>query len=885
MPKLPAVPRILLRATLAGIAVVAAVWAGTRLQPIPAHWSDVPPAASAPTLIRVLDRDGLPVAVMRRAEHPFIPASLDQIDPLLIEATLAAEDRRFFSHPGIDPAAIVRAAWQNMRSRRLISGGSTLTQQLVSLLDEHAQGRGTHDGDSRTASWRHKLRTAWIALALETRWSKEEILEAYFNLASYGTDLRGVRAACRTYFAHDPDIVTLEEAALLAALPQSPARLDPRRRPENARTARNRVLQRMGIDPEAREQARARSLGLAATWSAPGASIAPHWTARLVQLPPDVCEVRLPLDGALQMKATSALHEVLMDLEELGADAGGVTAIHNSSGEVRAWVGSPDWGHPGHGQVDGTLALRQPGSALKPFAYALAFERGLRPSSILADLPTSHPGADGIFRPRNYSGSHNGPVRARMALANSWNAPAVALLANLGAGELLAALRDVGLESLERRADEYGLGLILGVGEVRLADLTNAYACLARGGIYYPRVEIIEARDAAGRLVSGPGPMTAPAGALAGIQDHDSRAALRPRRVFDPDACFIIASILSDEEARAPEFGRSDLLSFPYPAAVKTGTSSDWRDNWAFGFTEDWTVGVWVGAAGGGSMDRVSGTAGALRVMRRVLDYAHSTVPTTAVHDDPVAAMPGRFPAPDGFERRRICALSGMRARPQCPDQILEWSLKDDPQDLVCDWHRMVEIDAASGLLARPCTPADRVREVPFVRSGSAGAYGGPPGLFASWFLEQGRPSPPLDPTPCICMEIGCRAVQDGLDAHLSDTGRHRANTRTSGTHADQDDAWAHPRAFCRIHNPVDGSIYYIDPSLPAAQQAIALEGACAGEEQVWLINGEVYARSAHGGTVFWPLSPGRHEIVLRSSGPDGPELEDAVRIVVEDDE
>jgi len=799
--------------------------------------------------------------VIRRAEHPFIPACLNQIDPLFVEATLAAEDRRFFTHPGVDPAAALRAAWQNIRSGRMISGGSTLTQQLVNLLDAQPPpvNQGEHGRDIRESAWGRKLRTAWLALALETRWSKKHILEAYFNLASYGTDLQGVRAACRTYFSHDPDTLTLEQAALLAALPQSPVRLDPRRRPADARTARNRVLQRMKIDGGTRSNAEARSLGIVAAPPVPGTSIAPHWMARLAQLPHQVCEVRLPLDRSLQIEASAALRDVMLDLEDLGADAGGVVVIHNSSGEMRASVGSPDWEHPGHGQVDGTMALRQPGSALKPFAYAMAFERGLRPSSILPDLPLSHPGTDGVFRPRNYSGLHRGPVRARIALANSWNAPAVALLSELGAAEFLDLLHSLGLNSLDRPAGEYGLGLILGVGEVTLADLTAAYACLARGGVFFPRMEILEALDSEGSPVPNPNPEQSRT-----LHDPDGATAAQtaPHRIFGTDACFLTLSILSDEEARAPAFGRGPLLTFPYAAAIKTGTSSDWRDNWAFGLTEEWTVGVWVGTAGGGPMDRVSGTRGALRVMRKLLDYLHEDSPGDTGPDDPTAAEPGRFTPPWGFERRWICALSGMPAGPRCPGRVPEWFSLSDPQSRACDWHLIVEIDSASGLLARECTPEDRVHEALFVQSGSVDPIGSPPGIFEPWFREQGLPLPPSRASACECLDPQCRPLH-----RLSPGPRF-------------DDA---APASTRIWNPVDGSVYFIDPTLPAAQQAIALEGSGDGVELVWFVNGEEYARTRHGERVFWPLSPGCHEIVLRSHAHGGQARVDAVRIVVEE--
>ncbi|MFN8548560.1 MAG: penicillin-binding protein 1C [Candidatus Eisenbacteria bacterium] len=842
--------RALRLATIAGVTIAGvtcvALWLVPALTPLPPRWTEPIPS----TLLTVTDREGRPLAELGRDDLACLPVALTAIDSTLIAATLAAEDRRFFHHPGIAPLAVARAAGQNLRAGHAVSGGSTLTQQLVKLLDR------SYGPLSPT----EKLRQLYWALVLEAHCTKRELLAEYLNRAPYGPTLSGVEAAARCYFDHAAAHLSLPEAALLAALPQSPARFDPRRHPEAAMAARNRVLDRMPLAHARREAAKEAPLGLA---SSPRAELplAPHWAERVRVAYPTATVARLPIDRDLQSGVRDDLRGAISELRARGADDGAVVVIENQTNEVRAWVGSPDYRDPRHGQFDAVLARRQPGSALKPFEYALAFEQGLDPASLLPDLPLTFPGPDGSFTPGNYAGGWHGPVRARLALANSWNTPAVALLASLGPEALLARLRALGLSSLDQPASRYGLGLALGVGEVTLLELTEAYAVLARGGLARPRVDLLEVEDANGELLARRAPLSRAANA-------DST--FGGRRVIERRAAFFVNSILSDPRARALAFGRGGPFERPFPCAIKTGTSSDWRDNWAFGYTARYTVGVWVGRAGGEDGSRF-GTEGAILALRRVLLRLHDA------HEIDDAPFPSVIA---GVEEREICPLSGMAAGPDCPGAVREWCASDAPRGEPCLWHRTVTIDVANGLLARACTPNTRVAPTLFTLPTTESAVPRridplarvTPIGFERWAREQGWPVPPAALTACVCGRADCGA----RDANTALFVREETGAKSSFALAAASLHRSAPRRAqagtserpCRILRPVEGAIYALDPSLPRAQQAIALEASAGPDPVRWSVDGDELGTAASGERVFWPLRAGRHRVRAERIAP-----------------
>ncbi|ADK84544.1 penicillin-binding protein 1C [Desulfarculus baarsii DSM 2075] len=552
-------------------------------------------------------------------QGPWTPTS--EITPLLRAALIAAEDRRFYAHPGVDPLALGRAAWQWLRAGRVVSGGSTISMQLARLLRPQRRTLAAKLDEAATALW------------LEARLGKDEILGQYLNRAPFGGPLVGVGAASRLLLGKAPQRLAPHEAALLAALPKNPSGLLAKSQRPRLKARRDAILRAMAQAGVLDRAALARALAAPVEVGAPPPRpSAPHFARALARrLPPDApAATPTFIDPELQAALSALAAEHVRQGRELGMRQAAILVLRNSDRAVLAWVGSADWQDPNAGQVDGVLAPRQPGSALKPFIYALALERGHTLAERLADEPLGLATAGGVFRPVDYDGRHRGMVSLRVALASSLNLPALRLVDKLGQPRVLAGLRGLGL-ALPRAADHYGLGLALGNGEVSLLDLTVAYAALAAGGRWAPA-----------RLWPGQAPAV-------------------ERQALDPAACRLIADVLADDQARALGFGRHSLLELPFPAAVKTGTSQHFRDNWCLGFTADYTVGVWVGDFAGRPMRGVSGLSGAGPLWRKAMMFLHRRAP---------GALP---PWPPGVRRLRVRADSGQLAGPDCQRTVEEY--------------------------------------------------------------------------------------------------------------------------------------------------------------------------------------------------------------------
>jgi penicillin-binding protein 1C len=645
------------RAVLAAAACAAAAALWIRCGPLPEGFLDSAPHQS----VEITDRHGRPLyesLSARGGRSRWLSA--EELPPRLIEATLAAEDRRFFSHPGIDPIALLRAALRNARAGTVVEGGSTLTQQAVKQI------AGTVGGGRRLTG---KLREMLYALRLEHRLAKREILALYLNLAPYGGQLVGAGSASLAYFGVLPASLTPAQAAFLAALPRAPGRFDPLRNPGAASHRQRLVISRMErlgfLESADAATARRETLRLLRP---DRASPAPHFVERVLsrQAGGRTRRIQTTLDLPLQRAVGRIIESQREALVRHGAHNVAVAVLDNATAEWLAWEGSGISGKEKHGAaIDGVVAPRQPGSALKPFTYALAFEKGFTPASVLPDIPshfpTSQPGI--LYSPRNYDGVFRGPLRARAALAGSENVPAVWLLSRVGVPDLLRLLRSAGFTTLSRTSDHYGYGLTMGDAEVPLAEVVAAYSTFARGGIYRrPRmIRSTEAADGA----SGPGD-----------PPHAGE------RIVSPRTAFWISDILSDAPARAYAFGEGGSLDFPYPVAVKTGTSQAYRDNWTVGYTRAVTVGVWVGNFDRSELKNSSGVTGAGPIFHAVLEAAQIRVAgrLPSERDPPVA-----FPPPE-LEPRSLCALSGREAIPACPAVQTEWL--DGRRLATCTWHR-----------------------------------------------------------------------------------------------------------------------------------------------------------------------------------------------------
>jgi len=604
-------------------------WLGLR-------WVPLPPALFRAQLPEweFLDRTGQPLRSVRPDNQPFRhTVEYGEIPQPLIQATLAAEDRRFWHHPGVDWRGSARAAWQLARHRRILSGGSTITQQLIKLAER------------RPRTLRTKLIEAVQALRLEQVWDKQRIFAAYLNRLDYGNFNRGCEAAAQYYFAKSLGDLSPAECALLAGLPQAPTRLNPNSHFGRAVKRQQWILGQMRLAGWLTEDQFQRAIREPVRLAAARRSFeAPHFMDLVLSLerapdaPPGLgvrqpsggleatsaqgrapeswrddghLTVRTTLDLALNQFAESSLRQHLSRLRAQHVSNGAIVVLDNRSGDVLALVGSENYFAPAAGQVNGVWAPRSPGSTLKPFTYLLALERGATPATVVADVPTEFTTTTGLFAPVNYNRHCYGPMRYRLALANSLNISAVKVLASIGGpAPLQRLLQQCGLSALGRPAEDYGLGLTIGNAEVRLLELANAYACLARLGQYKPYRLLRDSPGHAGLPNSGSG----------------SRSA---RQIADPAAAYLIADILSDNEARTLGFGAESPLHFEFPVGCKTGTSSDFRDNWAFGYSPEFTVGIWVGNFDGSPMQHVSGVTGAAPILHDLFVHLHLRYGTT----------------------------------------------------------------------------------------------------------------------------------------------------------------------------------------------------------------------------------------------------------------
>jgi penicillin-binding protein 1C len=578
--------RSLLRHSYLLVAVGIITWALTP------YAFNLPPSLEAllPPSPQMLDRHGVVLDEFPRADFfRHHPVSLEEVPRSLLEATLVAEDKRFFRHDGMDYLATGRAARDLVLERRVISGASTITQQLVKISSLPVR-RNVFT----------KLRETFTARHLEYKWTKEEIITAYFNRLDYGNHRQGCREAAHFYLGKPLADLSLAESALLAGLPQSPSLHNPLRNPASALKRRNWILGRLEseLDYDAEQIAAAKAEPLLLRSFPPHPS-APHLASQLRRSEGNRPTIKTTIDGSLQRGVNEIVRRELARLKKSNAQHAAVVVLDNASGEVLALVGSGDFADPRGGQINGALAPRSAGSTLKPFTYLLAFERGgLSPGSIIADIPTPYRTEEGLDLPTNYDHKHYGPVTIRYALANSLNVSAMRTLNKVGGPTpLKQLLLQAGLTTLNKPAAEYGLGLTIGNAEVSLLELTNAFATLARLGQFRPTI----------LLRGGPSP------SLNDLHPPISSAA----------TAYLIADILSDDAARTPAFGHRSALQLPFRAAVKTGTSSDFRDNWCLGFTRDLTVGVWVGNFDNTPMRGVSGVSGAGPIFHRTMLALH----------------------------------------------------------------------------------------------------------------------------------------------------------------------------------------------------------------------------------------------------------------------
>ncbi len=545
------------------------------------------------TRAEVLDASGAPLTrhyLQRWNTADRLP--LAQVPALLKTAIVSAEDHRYWHHRGIDWRARLAAVWQAIRAGRAVRGASTISEQVVRLI--HPRPR------TIWARWVE----GFEAMRLEMRFSKSAILEFYLDQVPYGANRRGVRQAARYYFGREPATLSEPEMLALAVMPRAPSRLDPMRDAGRLRGPMQRLARRMATDgliPESRIAVLATPpLALRADDDGIPAG---HFVAEARRRAHggDGSALHTTLDAGLQRQAQQLLDQRVRDLARVGVRQGGLLVVELDGNRVRSWNVANLDAADGEIGIDTVLTPRQPGSALKPFVYALALERGWTAATRIADEPTAAHVGDGLHPYRNYSRLSYGAVSVREALGNSLNVPAVKALQFVGGAAFLDLLHRLGMTGLRAHPDHYGDGIALGNGEVTLAQLVNAYATLARQGRQQP-LQLFE----------------------------DGRERQSPQAVLSRDSASIITDILSDPRARLLEFGDGGLLRFPGQTAVKTGTSSDYRDAWCLAYNHRYVVGAWMGTLNGAAMDGVTGSIGPALLVRSVfglLDQRHPPQP------------------------------------------------------------------------------------------------------------------------------------------------------------------------------------------------------------------------------------------------------------------
>ncbi|MCB9137803.1 MAG: penicillin-binding protein 1C [Caldilineaceae bacterium] len=791
--------------------------------------ADLPPVSALEQRLvrpstRILDRNGrLLYEVIDPDMGKQIDLTLDAIPLACRQATIATEDSRFYLHPGIDPVAILRAAIQNRRSGGIVSGASTITQQLARMLlltpDERLE-----------ASYTRKLREAWLAWRLETRYTKNELLVLYLNQSYYGSFAFGLEAAAQTFFAKPAAQLSRGECALLAGLLQNPGVYNPLADPEAAMARRQtviRLMQEKGyLDAEEAALVEREALRYRARLFP---IRAPHFVMyvqdQLTQmLGTDAIRrggltITTTLDLDLQRAAEEAVRRRLAQLncEPPAVCADGVNpnrridnaaavTLDSRTGDILAMVGSPDYFDAAiQGNVNAALSLRQPGSAIKPFTYAAALDPAwsaqagvapLTPASIIADLPATFyaPNAHGepeAYTPLNYDRAFHGPVSVRTALASSYNIPAVKTLERVGVDTLRTLAARAGITTFTER---YGLALTLGGGEVRLLELTAAYGTLDDGIRLEPRSVL---------AVEGGGLGDWEMGRLGG------------ERVIDAETAYLITDILSDPAARRPAFGQGSVLELPFPAAVKTGTTTDWRDNWTVGYSTERVIGVWVGNADNAPMVGVSGLDGAGPIWHDMMLAAHTD-------DSPPFARPA------DIVEVEICGPSGMLPGDACT-QLRQERFRAGTEPALPDTQfRRVTLDRRTGLPAAPDTPAEETRtQVVWVL----------PPAYHDWMISHNLPV--LDATAPI---LG------GATSSLN---------REPG-----------PAEPLVLTGPDDMAVYQIHPGLPASSQRIAVQGYANSGPWAALrlvVDGATLIEMQDTATIqaWWTLTPGEHRFRL----------------------
>jgi len=764
--------------------------------------------------VRITDRAGrLLYEILPETGGRNTVLAIENIPQCLKDSTIAVEDQYFYTNPGIDITGIMRSLWINIRGGETIAGGSTITQQVARNLLLSQEER-----TERTL--RRKLREALLAWQMTRQLSKDEILALYLNQMNYGGMAYGVEAASQTYFGKPARELLLPECALITGLPQAPGAYNPFTNPELAKERQRVVLGLMQKHGYLTQEERLRAEATPLSFNpAPYPIEAPHFiwiikdqidelTFKEILNPHQSLVVRTTLDLEVQQLAEDILKRRIAGFKNEQAafshnvNNAALVVIDPHNGEILALVGSADYFDKSiDGALDMATSPRQTGSAFKPFIYALALDPA-RPNAWTAatsilDVSTTFITHDGTpYTPVNYDSREHGPVSVRESLGSSLNIPAVKTLQEIGIEKTIDLARRLGITSLST-PQQYDLSLALGGGEISLLQLSTAYAMLANNGYFTGNHSILEIHDADGNLL------------YAHAERKDP-----PLQVFDPRLAWLISDILSDDSARSTGFGLNSTLKLERAAAVKTGTTTNFHDNWTIGYTPDLLVGVWVGNSGYEAMHNVTGLTGAAPIWHEVMRSLLQGRP-----DHP-------FERPDGLTQVEVCDLSGLLPSSACPHTRTEWFIAGTEPTQTDTFHQQVWIDALTNSLADDSTPSERRKSMTV-----------------------------LD----LPVEAQAWARAQGLEL-LTDFAR-------AGNHISQQ------ADRLILLSPPPNTTYRIDPNFDPAAQQLQIEVAAGGEIShitLWVDGNLLITLSSPPYQAWWSLSAGEHRFWAQGMDASG---------------
>jgi penicillin-binding protein 1C len=725
---------------------------------------------------------------------------LESVPPRVAAATVAVEDRRFDRHPGVDFLAAGRAIFQNIRAGKRISGASTLAMQVARL-----QNPGQR-------SYFRKATEALTALFLTRRYGREAVLRQYLQIVPYGNRVHGISYAARRYFDKPVEDLSWAEIAFLAAIPQAPARMNPyyAQGYQAALRRGKRILDLLLAGRHLSPQDYALACNQLQSIKIPYLEERPRnaihailHLGNMLNTPQSRTRrnrnpiVKTTLDLDLQEELAWMTGRALKSWRPEGAGNAAVIVLDRETNEVLAWIGSGDYFDKAHaGAIDYASVPRSPGSALKPFIYALAMDRGtITPATILDDLQR---GAGGIT---NADDRFLGPLLPRMALANSRNVPAANLLQQLGLEPGYDFFQDLGLHNGAQPARQYGLGLAIGGMPVTLEQLVRAYTIFAQEG------------------------------RLGDLIWYDGQPRNPARRLLTEETARTITLMLSDPSARLPSFARMGSMEYPFPAAVKTGTSSRFRDAWTFACTTRFVIGVWIGDPDFRPMNHLTGSVSAAELAQQALFSLH--------RDQSQGLMDFGFPPPRGYQPVRLCAWTGMLATHACNRVVEEWFRPGAEPVEYCKAHILLAIDRRDNLPATPLTPLEFTEARSFVDL---------PPQYAEWATAAGLPRLPQP--------------------------RERAFAIGSEPSA--------PTVHLTITAPENDLRLLRDPETPIQSSTLALKAEVKPQvpQIVWYVDRQPIQLADYPYSVRWAVQPGEH--IFQARVPNSTAASAPVRVIVQ---